>query len=205
MRRVPAILAAAMSLWLAGCVLPGRQKTAGTLPPPPLPAAAPVPVGPPVPLSIPQTQVELPPPQAIDPAALATAEPAEAPAGTPPATRPTRRAGPAAPPAKPLEAAAPAPPQVAVPEPERPPIQEIVPAEEQKRLQDSTQANKRVVAQLLQQAQSKPLNRQQGSLVKRIEQFVNLSSDAERNGNMREANEFAQRALVLARELESAR
>ena len=58
---------------------------------------------------------------------------------------------------------------------------------------------------MLQQAQARRLNRQQSSLVKRIEQFVKLSDDAEQSGNMREADEFAERALVLARELKSAR
>lgn len=201
MKRVAAILIAAFSLWLCGCVIGSKRQIAKATPPAPQPVAPTVPQAPPAPLSIPQTQVELPAPQPIDPAALATSQPAEAPPETPAKARPPRRA----PPARSAEPAAATPPPVETAEPERPPIQDILPAETQKKLQESAQSHKRDVAQLLQQAQSRRLTRQQVGLVKRIEQFVKLSDGAEQSGNMREADEFAERALVLARELSSAR
>lgn len=201
MKRVAAILIAAFSLWLCGCVIGSKRQIAKATPPAPQPVAPTVPQAPPAPLSIPQTQVELPAPQPIDPAALATSQPAEAPPETPAKARPPRRA----PPARSAEPAAATPPPVETAEPERPPIQDILPAETQKKLQESAQSHKRDVAQLLQQAQSRRLTRQQAGLVKRIEQFVKLSDGAEQSGNMREADEFAERALVLARELSSAR
>jgi len=200
-KRVAAILIAAFSLWLCGCVIGSKRQIAKATPPAPQPVAPTVPQAPPAPLSIPQTQVELPAPQPIDPAALATSQPAEAPPETPAKARPPRRA----PPARSAEPAAATPPPVETAEPERPPIQDILPAETQKKLQESAQSHKRDVAQLLQQAQSRRLTRQQVGLVKRIEQFVKLSDGAEQSGNMREADEFAERALVLARELSSAR
>lgn len=203
MKRVAAILIAAWSLWLCGCVIGNKRQTAKATPPAPPPVVAPAPQAPPAPLSIPQTQVELPAPQPIDPAALATSsQPAETPPEPPAKARPPRRA---AAPARSAEPAAATPPPVETSEPERPPIQEILPAEMQKKLQESAQSHKREAAQLLQQAQSRRLTRQQTGLVRRIEQFVKLSDGAEQSGNMREADEFAERALVLARELNSAR
>jgi hypothetical protein len=41
--------------------------------------------------------------------------------------------------------------------------------------------------------------------VKRIEQFVKLSDEAEVSGNMRQADELADRGLILAKELQVAR
>ena len=204
MKRVAAILIAALSLWLCGCVIGNKRQVAKATPPAPQPAAPLAPQAPPAPLSIPQTQVELPAPQPVDPAALATAPP-EAPPETPSKARPPRRAAPPVRSSVEAPAAAAPPPAETATEPERPPIQEILPAETQKKFQESAESHKRDVTQLLQQAQSRRLTRQQAGLVKRIEQFVKLSDGAEQSGNMREADEFAERALVLARELTSAR
>ena len=162
----------------------------------------------PPPLSIPQTQVRAcrrrspsirrrwPPPQ-----------PAEAPAEPPSTARPRarrRRSGSAA--GRPPEAAAPAAAAVAAPEPERPPIQEILPAETAEAAAGiGAEPISGMVGPVAATGPVAAADRQQGGLVKRIEQFVKLSDDAERSGNMREADEFAERALVLARELDSAR
>src|ERR1035437_5854211 len=77
-----AILAAALAMALAGCA--ARAK-------PQLPAAPAPPVPQAQPLSVPQTQVELPRPQPFNPDALATAPPVTGPPPAAPPTAPPRR------------------------------------------------------------------------------------------------------------------
>ena len=175
---------------LAGCA--ARAK-------PQLPAAPAPPVPQAQPLSVPQTQVELPRPQPFNPDALATAPPVT---GPPPAAPPAnpqppqrRPAGPATPPGPKPDS----PPT----ETARPPIQEIVPAAVQQQLQRSAQDHRQQVGQLLAQAQRGKLSVSQQNLVKRINQFVKLSIDAEKAGDMRSADELANRAYILAKELQS--
>ncbi len=55
---------------------------------------------------------------------------------------------------------------------------------------------------MLEATQSRRLNRHQQQVVKSIESFLQLSDQAEKRGDMRQANELAARALVLARELQ---
>jgi hypothetical protein len=207
MRRVEAILAVALAIPLAGCVLRGKPKTAAAVAPAPQPppvAAAPAP--PPEPLSIPQTQVQLPPEQPFDPEALVLAPPAETPPEAPsPVTHSSRsRAGSNA-----TARAAEPPPPVAPPPattevtPPRPPIQEIVPASEQKRLQDSAQGRKKEIQKWLDVFGRKRMNTHQRNTVERIRSFVKDSDDAERRGDMREADALAERAEILMRELQN--
>jgi hypothetical protein len=160
-------------------------------------------------LSIPQTQVDLPPEQPLDPAALAgaqnpeAAEPPRAAAGAPSRTR--RAAGPppiAAP--KPTENAAPAGPAAAE-VPDRPPLQEIVPAGELKQLQEAASARKREVRQLLERLHGRRLNRHEQGIRANVESFVRLSDEAEAKGDMRQASALAERAWILAKDLESGR
>jgi type IV secretory pathway VirB10-like protein len=202
MGRVEAILAAAsalsmaltMALTTAGCAAK-KSKSTTTLAPP-APVAAPVAVKPvKEPLSIPQTQVQLPPPQPFNPEALTlpAPPPPEPPA---PAPKPVRRATTTSPP-KPEPAAPAAQPA----EPERAPIQEIVPADERRRFQESADARKRETRQLLEQAKTHRLTGSQTTLVKRIQSFVAQSDDAEKRGDMRQADALAERGLVLAKEL----
>lgn len=192
MRIAEALLIAALSIGLNGCA--GKPKTVSAAPAPPKPVPSPAPAPPPEPLSIPQTHVQLPPPQPLTPEALATTqlpgEPAPVPAPPP---RPTNRPKPAARP--PVEAPAPAP---AV-EPGRAPISEVLPAAELKRLQDEAAGRAQETRKLIQQIP--PRRRQQDSRVRRIETFLKQSQEAERRGDMRQASELAGRALVLAREL----
>jgi len=177
MKPVEAILAAALLLGLAGCA--ARAKPAVT-------AAAPAAPAPPPQLSIPQTQVELPRPQPLDPDALSTAPPAAAPpaANKPPQT--TKR--PATPP--PAEAV-------------RPPIQEILSANEQQRLRGSAQEHRNQALQLVAQAHRRSLTAAEQALVTRINQFVKSSGDAEKNGDLRSADDLAARAHILAKELQN--
>ena len=71
MTRATVVLVAALAIPLAGCAWSGKPKAA-VIPAPPQPAA---PAPAPEPLSIPQTRVDLPPPQPLDPAAVVTAAP----------------------------------------------------------------------------------------------------------------------------------
>jgi hypothetical protein len=197
MRRVKVVLAAAMAISLAGCFLSGKPKT-----PPATPATPrPTPATPPEPLSIPQTQVTLPPPQAVNPDALRTAPPVEQPApreAAAPAVTPQRPSAPRNPPqvqAKPPETPA-------EPEPSRPPIQEILPAEEQRRLQHEAQDRRNQTGALVEAAARRGLSPRERRRVEDINQFVKQSEQAEKNGDMRSADLFAERALILARELQ---
>jgi hypothetical protein len=202
MRRQQVIAAAVMALALCGCVL-RKKQSARAVPPPPKPASAPTPAQ--RQLSVPQTQVVLPPPQPVAPEALETAPPPPATVNLPAPARTNRRAGtvvgpqprPEPPPQQaPQPAATPA-----SPEPERPAIGEIVPAEEQKRLQSAAQEDRRAIRQIVEQVLARGLSKQDRNRVTRVEQFVKLSDEAEAGGNMRQAYELARRGLILAREL----
>jgi hypothetical protein len=200
------ILAAAASLFLAGCVLKGKtQAKVSSTPAPPKPAAVPAPAPPP-PLSIPQTVAALPAPQPISPEALATTKPPEGPAEIQPAPRTARRGAVLGPP-KPETPALTVPDQPPAPAPEtaRPPIQEILPAAELKRLQDSADARKRNVRKVLDQMGSRRLNSSQKEKVSRIRSFLQLSDDAEGKNDMRTADALAGRAQDLLGELQSGR
>lgn len=201
------VLIAGAALALAGCSLRAKPKTANV--PPPVTKsgapATPAPAAPAPPLSSPQTTVQLPPPQPLNPAALVTApEPAE-----PAPPRTTRRPASVASQPKPEPAqqqpAAQAPPQppTQAAEPERPPVQTIVPADEQKRLQEIAQAAKREAKQALNQMAGQmaahKLNSHDQNTMKYITFYVNQSDQAELHGDMPQAAALAQRAQALAR------
>ena len=196
MRVAEALLIAALGAGLAGCAR--KPKTVAAAPAPPAPAPA-TPAPPPPPLSVPQTNVQLPAPQPLTPEAIGTTQlPSEtAPAPTPPrqpVTRPKPQPRPAELPPATLPPAT--PPTV---EPGRAPITEVLPAAELKRLQDEASQRSGEARRLIDQIPAR--RRQQDSRVRRIETFLKQSADAERRGDMRQANELAGRALVLAREL----
>jgi hypothetical protein len=201
MKRVEAILAAFLALSLTGCALRAKQPVAkATIPPPVVP---PPPPPPPKPLSTPQTDVQLPAYQPLSPEAIASTFPPEEPPPSPPAPKApprTRPQGNTTP--RPVEVMPQGPPVPQTVEPERPKIQEALSPTEIKRLQDEADSTKREVKQRIDSIQVHRLNRQQGILVKRIRTFVDQSDDAQRRGDMRQAAELAQRALVLAKELQ---
>jgi hypothetical protein len=203
-RATQATLAACMAISLAGCVLRGTPKTAAAVPAAPKPVATAPPAPPPPPLSIPQTNVELPKPQPLDPEALITAPQPEPVPETSTAARSTRRPNTPSPGtasnSPPRTETPPAPPQ---PEPERPPIQEIVPAAEQKRLQDSVQSRKADITRILDQTKNRRLGVLQQGVVRTIRSLVGLADDAEKHGDFRQADALAERAQILARELQS--
>ncbi|HUI79704.1 MAG TPA: hypothetical protein VLY24_17380 [Bryobacteraceae bacterium] len=209
MRRAQMVLAAWLALSSAGCVLRGKQQANATTPPPaPAPAVRPAAATPrPQPLSIPQTQAQLPPPQPISPEAMATLQQAPPPVETPAEPRaPRRAAGPVAAPARaetpPVQAQT--PPVVAPAEAEpRPTVQEIVAPAELKRLQESADGRKQEIRKVLEQAQARGLNRDQREMVTRIQSFVQLSDEAEKRGDMRQADALAERGQLLMRELQN--
>jgi hypothetical protein len=158
-------------------------------------------------LSVPQTQVTLPPEQPLNPEALVDDQPpAPPPPAAPAPPPPTLPVTPAvAPPVRrsaPVVAAQPAPPppEATAPAPvERPAIQALVPAQEQKKLKDSAEARKKEVRATLTRMASRRLNATDQDLMKRIQFFLTQSDDAERRGDMRQADAFAQRAQDLAK------
>jgi hypothetical protein len=205
MRHFPFTIQAALILTLGVCLpscVAHKPRTVQAAPPPPKPAAATAPAPPPEPLSILQTEVRLPPPQPVTPEAIATTVPAEEPAGTPSTPRPAPRQ-PRQPAPKPEVPAQSAPATAAPPAaaPEHPIIQEVTPAAEQRRLQEEANAHKREVRQLIDSLDRRRLNRQQRGTFDRIQSFLKQSDEAEGRGEMRQASELAQRALVLAHEL----
>uniref|UniRef100_Q01PT0 Uncharacterized protein n=1 Tax=Solibacter usitatus (strain Ellin6076) TaxID=234267 RepID=Q01PT0_SOLUE len=170
----------------------------------PVTPVAPKPVAPtpspPPPLSTPQTRVELPEPQPLDPAALKTESTAQ---DTPPVVKPPaapRRPQPApavAPPATPPPAA------TAPAESPRIAIQEVISPTEFKRLQDQVQGRRREVNQILEQLSKRKPVRGQQTIVNDIRNFMALSDEAEKRNDIRQADAFAERAQILARDLQN--
>jgi hypothetical protein len=195
MKRTEAILVGCLAISLAGCALRGAPKTANAIPPVPKPAVAPPPA-PPQPLSIPQTNVALPEPQPLEPAALETSPPEPPPETAAPRPKPNSNRATLPTPPKP-EAG---PPQ-AEPEP-RPAIQAIVPAAEQKRLHDSLERRRTEVNQILKQASSHRQTPLQRSVVRMIGSFMELAAEAEKQGDLKQADGSAERAQILAKELQ---
>jgi hypothetical protein len=191
------LLTAVLSMALAGCTLRGKPKA--VLPPvAPKPAVAPAPAPtPPPPLSTPQTHVELPKPQPVDPAALVVETPREPePEPQPAAPARSRRTTPAATPAPP--AAAPAP------EPPRETFREMVSPAEAKRLMDQAVVRRREVNQILEQLLKRStLTNAQKNVMATIRNFLALSDEAEKHSDPRQADSFAERAQILAKELQS--
>jgi hypothetical protein len=180
---------------LVSCAQRGAAKPVAAVVPV---AAKPVvvPPPPPPPLSSPQTRVELPTPQPIDPAALDTeTAPPEAPAAT--RTQPQRR---------PTVITPPAPPAPTTSQPAEPPretIQEIIPAGELKRLQEQVQGRRKEVDQILAQVSKRRLTQPQHVVVTNIRNFLALSEEAEKRNDMRQADALAERAQILARDLQN--
>jgi hypothetical protein len=204
MRRAHALLVPLIALGLSGCFLKKTPvvKPAAT---PINPAAVPAPAPPPEPLSVNQTSVQLPPPQPVTPeAALTTQLPEETPAPAAP-VRPARPAVNRPGTATQTRPPEPAPPPVATPpataEPDRAPLQEQLPDTEIKRLQEEATARKNEARQLVVQARKRHLTRQQSGMVDRIDSFIKQAEEAAIRGDMRQASELAERALVLAKEL----
>ena len=200
MHRAHALLIPVIAIAMSGCILK-KTPVAKAAPPAPKPPATNTNVPPLEPLSAPQTMVQLPPPQPVSAeAALTTQPPEEAPVAAP-TTRTTGR------PPRQNQAAQPkpepAPPPVASPPAAaaEPPLQEVLSPAETKRLQDEATGRKNEALHLVQQARRRRLTPQQNGIVERIQSFIKQADDAASRGDMRQASELAERAVVLAREL----
>ena len=79
------------------------------------------------------------------------------------------------------------------------PFQPIIPADQQKQLQNAITARKRDVLSLLAKAGEHGGNDK--TLVDNIKLFLNLAEDAEKRGDFTQADNLSERALVLAQEL----
>ena len=199
-----ALLTVVAGIVLAGCSLRGKPAKSAVVPAAPKPVVAPAPAAPPPALSIPQTRVELPKPQPVDPSALITEpRPPELPE-PPPAAAPARprRTSPAA--SQPASPAAAAPAAAATPPPEtRETFQEIVSPAELKRLQDQALARRREANQILDQMSRRQLTGAEQGVAATIRNFLALSEEAEKHNDTRQANALAERAQILAKELQS--
>jgi len=200
MTRAQVLLVAVLTIPLAGCVLGGKPKTVAAAPAAPKPI---VPPTPPEPLSIPQTQVELPAPQTLDPGALTTTPQEEPPpqAQTKPATQTPRPRAPAPPRATDTQPPVPEPAAEQPTEPARAPIHEIMPDAEKNRLRDEAHGHQEETRKLLREAKPKTANQKRAK--DEINLFLKQSEEAENAGDMRMADQLAERAHILAKELES--
>jgi hypothetical protein len=200
--KAKALLTLVAVILLAGCSLRGKPAKAVAVPAAPKPVIAPKPPAPPPALSISQTQVELPKPQPLDPAALVTEPRApELPEPPPPVApaRPRRTSPSASQPASPAAAA----PAAATPPPERETFQEIVSPAEFKRLQDQALARRREATRILDQLSRRQLTSAEQGVAATIRDFLALSEEAEKHSDPRQANALAERAQILAKELQS--
>jgi len=200
-----ALLTVVAVILLAGCSLRGKPAKSVVVPAAPKPVAATKPAAPPPVLSIPQTRVELPKPQPLDPAALVTEPRAPELPEPPPAVvpaRPRRTSPSASQPASPAAAA----PAASTPPPEtRETFQEIVSPAELKRLQDQALARRREATQILDQLSRRQLTSAEQGVGATIRNFLALSEEAEKHNDPRQANALAERAQILAKELQSGR
>jgi len=196
--RGPVVLIIAALLALVSCAKHAPKAAVPVTPVAPKPAAPPPPPAPP--LSTPQTRVELPEPQPVDRAALekdSAAQDAPPVVKPPVAQRKPQSTPAAAPPATPPPATAPAAeaPRVA--------IQEVISPTEFKRLQDQVQGRRREVNQILEQLNKRRPVRGQQTIVNDIRNFITLSEEAEKRNDIRQADAFAERAQILARDLQN--
>ena len=204
--KAKALLTVFAGILLAGCSLRGKPAKSAIPPAALKPVVTPAPAPPRLALSIPQTRVELPTPQPVDPAALATETPPPAePPEPPPAAVPARprRVNPAAgQPASPAPAATPAAAATPSPEP-RETFQEIVSPAEVKRLQDRALGRRREANQILDQLARRQLTGAEQNVAATIRNFLALSEEAEKHNDPRQADALAERAQILAKELQS--
>lgn len=201
MKHSRTILVGCLTIFLAGCVLRGTPKVAKVTPPPPKPVVVPPPESPKQ-LSTPQTNVELPAYQPLNPEALLTLPPPPEPVPEPAVLRrPRRTPTVVSNPAAPKPEASITPPEQAE---ERPAIQEIIPPEEQARLKDSVEKRKIEVNQILNSFNSRhPATQQQRNKIRYVRSFLDVAIDAANHGDLKQADAYAEKAQVLARELQS--
>jgi hypothetical protein len=208
MRQFSKIAIAVLVLWLTACDTSLRRAQT---PPTPQPAAAKpeTPPAPDEPLSTPQTHVLLPQPQPIDAEALATpevytpTEPSTAHTSRKPAKHPSPQSAAATvTPPKPETAEADAPPAA---ESQRPAIEPVLPANQRRQMTEEISSRLKEVDQVLGRAAARGLSNPQKTAMDTIRSFRDLSYQALEHGDIQKAGGLADRALLLAQELDRAR
>jgi hypothetical protein len=84
-------------------------------------------------------------------------------------------------------------------------VQEILPPEELKRLQDSVAVRRQEARRVVDAANARKPNAQQAAAISRIQSFLQQSEEAEKRGDWRQADALGERAQFLAREFQSGR
>jgi hypothetical protein len=79
----------------------------------------------------------------------------------------------------------------------------VISPTEVKRLQDQIQGRRREVNQILEQLSKRRPARGQQTIVNDIRNFMALSDEAEKRNDLRQADAFAERAQILARDLQN--
>jgi hypothetical protein len=81
----------------------------------------------------------------------------------------------------------------------------VLTTDEKKRLQESADSQKLEIRRLLAQTKSHHPTAEANHEIKRIQSLVAQSNEAEKRGDMRQADALAERALILARGLNGAK
>jgi hypothetical protein len=92
---------------------------------------------------------------------------------------------------------------IPTPEPPRETVQEIVPPAELKRLKEQAQSRRQEVNKILAQVGRRKMTAARQNTIANIKSFLTLSEEAESHNDMRQADGFAERAQILAKELQS--
>ena len=79
----------------------------------------------------------------------------------------------------------------------------MIPPAELKRLQDQLQGRRREVNQILDRVSKRRVARTQQNVVTNIRNFLTLSAEAEQRNDIRQADALAERAQILARDLQN--
>lgn len=200
------------SILLSGCNVPGRKATQPAAPPAPVASAPKAPPPPEPSFSIPQTQVKLPKEQPISEEALASIPETPYPGANVP-SQPTRQTA-RRPPAnqsrrEPPETQA-APEQAKVQAPAAPAddamvIQSIVPANERAKLEGEIQGTLNRARDLMREITARGLTSQNQNAVASVQSFIKLSERALQRGDTVQARNLADRALVVAGDLQRGR
>jgi hypothetical protein len=201
------ILIVAMALALAACKMQLRPAKTPAAPQPTTAKVEPQPSPPSEPLSIPQTQVRLPRPQPIDPEALATPPIILPEPPTPRQTKSAKRQIPSSSPLpiKPEQTEPVEPPPATTAEALRPRVEPVLPADERRQLIEDISSRLKQVDQMLGRLDLRHLSEAEKNSVARIHSFEALSRQALERGEAQQASALADRALLLAQELDRAR
>lgn len=177
-------LALLLMLSSTGCTWFGRKPKVAATPPQPHPVVTAPPVTTPEPEPAQQPQVQPEPPQQVPTPAPAQPQPAPVPPKPKPVV-PT--------PKPPAPAPAPAPPSFG----------QILSPQQQTELRNSYQQNAQFARQVLGQVKGRALSREQAETANRIRSFLSQADEAQAK-DPATAAQLAQRAQILARDLQSA-